>query len=123
MSEKKEYNHKYYVKNKEKILERNKKYNHDNRDKINIYRKNSKKYKERMKKYHRENIKTKVLKYIGVVFCPKCGEKGYMSIRCNYNEKTDKKYSVSKVVHHYHTQSNPRKLIHEKTCYCGLKDE
>jgi hypothetical protein len=65
-------------------------------------------------KYLRENTKTSSL-YAGVVFCPKCGKKGYKYYQVRLNINTGNSQTYTRIRH-----SHGRPTIVDGYCYLGM---
>jgi predicted nucleic-acid-binding Zn-ribbon protein len=118
----KEYHHKYYEKNKARLLDKQKKRRFKKRDEINSYLHD---YREthfdvqanKQRQYRVKNCKRTAI-YMGVIdSCPKCGAKGYRVYNLTTNSQTDAENLYAIVWHYAYNQKGVWAYYH--MCYVG----
>ena len=73
--------------------------------------------KEKREKYA-QNMGTAYIGYGGVVFCPKCGKKGYKVFKATINRNIGVEYGVYTIIMHQHTELG--KTVNDGDCYLGM---
>ena len=104
------YNHDYYLAHKEHNIEMSKQYRLRNQEAR----------ASTFKKYSQRFLTTGFLKYLGVQTCPKCGCKGYPSLRAQRNNSTNVIYRS--FIEFTHKKRVTGKTVFDYSCRIGQSE-